>query len=981
MLINNYFFSIFRFFIIILLKILFFKTPISKGAQIGVFTFNSLDDLGKGGLVQSDESGSFYYHLTDFDFDRQTMSAGRWGMPPLLNITKECREKLLAKNKYAKEILIYKIFRMRASDPVKEPGNLKLGITHVYELFFQLFYYRANGIDKYSKVDVEGVCGEKIAIFFFHTIANETLKTNFKNVYSQSPIKAPVASFMKWYDTFNPNSDFYNSICSGYTYNTLVDKFLKNEDKLKYYDTPLDIRRKYFGGNLYLCPDYCTYSGVFAILTFFLPTCHCKDPKMDLLSDPTYVPPTQYMQPFEYDEEKFNSNKDSFFSIGVLKCFMFAFILGMQNNYGCYIILGIGVVIVFSFIELLIFGKKRILVVLELIYNNNINPDNDRKKSNNKSNKIIVNDKKNNESIPNKRKINNNVLISSSSKSPMESNNNITNTNGSRNTNNKFYGPRISKEKNIHKQTKKYEYSENEDDYYNPQNFDDNTMNFEKVDKDIKIYPKSPEINLYKNQKEKEKKIQKKMETNCDREEESEDSEKVEEGEAKNGIIYINNKNEEIEEEEEVEEEEKEEGREYANPPIKIKVKKKKKIKYIYPNQMSLIEVPSSQKLSQENLKNNTENQMNENNQYYSKKSSLKKAQQNGLPQYKRYSGNQSQSPKQELVAKNNSSNYKKQSKVKFKDIHLGLDNILNTHNNFPDISRSKLYFKLDNIFTDQELNYMNFNQFLKYDKRNFWQMYLSNLNDHSPLFYLFHYYNSNPKGNLAFQIRYPSAKLIYFCIELYVCFFFNCTVFGTKSAGYQFYGTYTFWKHLAFGVVLSPFCLIVNRLFHFLIFFRITRKIVCIKLLFYTKLLYIKKEKKLNDFDYFIKKEHVSKYHRVITKIEDINPDDTHKLIKHERADLKKKVERFFKIYRSKIIFTFIISCFGTIFMWYYVTAFCVAFKNSQSNFLLNVLLTFIFCNILSVLYCFLLAYVRQKAQKEKRRSLFVISLLLKFL
>ena len=41
-----------------------------------------------------------------------------------------------------------------------------------------------------------------------HTLDNETLTTNFKNVQNQCPIKAPVANFMKWYDTLNPNSDF-----------------------------------------------------------------------------------------------------------------------------------------------------------------------------------------------------------------------------------------------------------------------------------------------------------------------------------------------------------------------------------------------------------------------------------------------------------------------------------------------------------------------------------------------------------------------------------------------------------------------------------------------------------------------------------------------------------------------------------------------------------------------------------------------------
>jgi hypothetical protein len=447
---------------------------------------------------------------------------------------------------------------------------------------------------------------------------------------------------------------------------------------------------------------------------------------------------------------------------------------GMQNNYGCYIILGIGTGIIFSFTEFSIFSKKRILLVLELLYNNNINPKNDIKASNNNTNRIVVNDKKVFDNIPNKRKNSNNVLISSSSKSPIESNNYITNTNVSKNTKNKFYGPKIN-EKSIQKQTKKYENSENEDDYYNKENFDEKTMNVDKVEKDIKIYPNNPESNICKNQKEKvkEEKIEKRMETNCEREEESEDSEKVGEGEIKNDIQNISNNNEKIEEEEEVEEEEERgEGGENANPPkIKIKVKKKK-VNNIYPNKRSFIEMPSVQQLSQEKIKNTIDNQINEKNKYFRKKSNIKKTSQNSLPKFMRNSENQPHSPELELATRDKRTYSKRQSKVRFKDILLGLDKIMNTHNNFPEIPKSKLYFKVDNIFSDQELNYMNFTQFLKYDKRNFIQMYLSFLNEHSPLYFILHDYNSDPKGKLIYQIKYPSAKLIFFCMEIYICFF-----------------------------------------------------------------------------------------------------------------------------------------------------------------------------------------------------------------
>ena len=48
------------------------------------------------------------------------------------------------------------------------------------------------------------------------------------------------------------------------------------------------------------------------------------------------------------------------------------------------------------------------------------------------------------------------------------------------------------------------------------------------------------------------------------------------------------------------------------------------------------------------------------------------------------------------------------------------------------------MYFIIDNIFSEKELNTMDFMYFLKYDKRTFFQIYYSFLNYHSPLFFYF---------------------------------------------------------------------------------------------------------------------------------------------------------------------------------------------------------------------------------------------------
>ena len=968
--------SLIQSIVIIFIKIILYNVKTSQESIIGVFEINSLDDIDcKPKQVNADTNE--WHQICDFSMEKMPLGAGvfgfgKVGIPPYLNITNDCRDKLLKKNPYAKDVLIYKIFRFRESDPVKEANNQKLGVLHVYESFFQLFYYRNNGYDKYTKVDVKGVCGEKIGMFLMHTLDNETMLTNWKNVQVLTPIKAPVAMFLKWYDTLNPNSDFYNSICSGYTYNTLIDKFLKNETELHYYDTPLDVRKKYFFGNLYLCPDYCSYSGVFSVVGLYLVVCHCDDPHMDLLSNISEVPEKQYLQPFDYDEEDFYKSKDSFFSVGVFMCYMFTFILGFEANYGCYIVFGIASIIFFSYVELLVFGRKRILSVLELLYNNNVNPDmisyKRRKKSNNNNNskeKILKND-------------NNNDLISDSVNNGKNNNKNvhIKNVNNIHNIKNKNMNNNLEK---IHYNKRPKEKFENEEDEMDE-------IDYENLDKkEIKIFSNNIYNNHSQNHKKTEK-IIKRIETNDEREEESEDSEKVQEENIDENQEYnINNENNENEE-----------GQgQNANPP-KIKIKMKRKTyKELRSNRL---ELSSNKKLvnrrvpddispikidfdNPNSIQKKSITLINRNSQI-SKMFSENEKRMVCEQEIKENIQKKEENPKLEKeinIADNiRKLKTKKSVRISLKDSKdqniLKIGSLMDTHGHLPFIPKSNMHITIDNIFTDQELNSMSFLQSLKYDKRTFYQMYLSLLNYQAPLFFLLHYYNSNPNENYTFQIKYPSAKLIYFCYEIYVCLFFNAVVFGTKSAGYQFFGTYTFWKHLGFAVVLFPFCLLINNFFHFILFYRIKKKIIEIKIWCFTKL--IKDKKSVKDgFNYFLKKEVVSKYHRVFTKLEDIHPNDIERKVKHYKEELKKLITNFFKIYQKKINVAIGFTIFGILVMWYFIAGFCVVFKNSQGNYLLNVLLTFILSNLFPGAYCFLPAYVRQKALKEQNKTYFILS------
>ena len=62
------------------------------------------------------------------------------------------------------------------------------------------------------------------------------------------------------------------------------------------------------------------------------------------------------------------------------------------------------------------------------------------------------------------------------------------------------------------------------------------------------------------------------------------------------------------------------------------------------------------------------------------------------------------------------------------------------------------------------------------------------------------------------------------------------------------------------------------------------------------------------------------------------------------KRKVLAKQTEICLKI---KLIVLFVISGLLILLCWYYVSAFCAVFKNSQVNYLLNVLACFIICNL----------------------------------
>ena len=87
------------------------------------------------------------------------------------------------------------------------------------------------------------------------------------------------------------------------------------------------------------------------------------------------------------------------------------------------------------------------------------------------------------------------------------------------------------------------------------------------------------------------------------------------------------------------------------------------------------------------------------------------------------------------------------------------------------------------------------------------------------------------------------------------------------------------------------------------------------------------------------------------------------------------KIVEQMKKIIKIKLIILYAISGILIMLFWYYVSAFCAVFKNSQGHYFTNVLVAFIVCNIWPCVISLIPAFLRTKALENKSKKMYIIS------
>jgi hypothetical protein len=120
-----------------------------------------------------------------------------------------------------------------------------------------------------------------------------------------------------------------------------------------------------------------------------------------------------------------------------------------------------------------------------------------------------------------------------------------------------------------------------------------------------------------------------------------------------------------------------------------------------------------------------------------------------------------------------------------------------------------------------------------------------------------------------------------------------------------------------------------------------------------------------------------------LIIRFVSINERDVYNIIKEkiieERLLLAEKTKRCQKI-KIAILFTISLLLIGL--FWYYVSAFCAIFKNSQGHYLFNVLVSFIICNIWPFVTSLIAPYFRISSLKsENKQCMYKFSKIISYL
>ena len=210
-----------------------------------------------------------------------------------------------------------------------------------------------------------------------------------------------------------------------------------------------------------------------------------------------------------------------------------------------------------------------------------------------------------------------------------------------------------------------------------------------------------------------------------------------------------------------------------------------------------------------------------------------------------------------------------------------------------------------DLILTDDQLNFSPYNYAMKKDYRNYIQYYWSLLK--MKQLFIFTFYTSKD-----YILRSTKISLFILFIAFYFAFtalFFNDNIMRQI---YIYKGNTNAAVHVPNIILSSICCIIMNLIVRF----------IC------------------------------------------LNERDINKIINEKNPDQRKSlVEILKRNSRIKLIILYIFAGLLISLCWYYVSAFCAVFKNSQGHYFINVLVSFIVCNIWPCVTSFIPVFMRKKA------------------
>ena len=241
----------------------------------------------------------------------------------------------------------------------------------------------------------------------------------------------------------------------------------------------------------------------------------------------------------------------------------------------------------------------------------------------------------------------------------------------------------------------------------------------------------------------------------------------------------------------------------------------------------------------------------------------------------------------------NKSNNFTKSSKMKLKKSKNSANKNLNNFilgNIKSKISKEKYNTHL--VLNDYEINTLSYNEALKYDRRTYYQYYLSLLRTKHPFIFAFLQKNDYNSQIIKICLFFFSFALYYTISAL---FFTDETIHEIHSNSGKIDFIYQL-PQILYSTIISSF---INFLIRF---FSLSEKSIVI----------IKKEKNMIKFRMLIIKT--------------------------------------IKCLKIKFICFFIISFMLLIIFWYYLSCFCVVYKNTQYNLIIDTVISF----GLSLLYPF---------------------------